>query len=84
MINAGSTTPTVAHKAPKIPPCELPTKVAIFTAIGPGVDSAMPIKLDNISSESHPCEETSSFKRAIIPAPPPKENRPIFKKERKS
>lgn len=35
----GKTTPRVATNAPKSPPCEEPIKVAILTAIDPGVDS---------------------------------------------
>ena len=40
MIKDGSTTPSIAHTEPRTPPCVDPTKVAIFTAMGPGVDSA--------------------------------------------
>lgn len=39
MIKDGSTTPKVAMKEPRSPPWDAPIKVAIFTAIGPGVDS---------------------------------------------
>ena len=50
--NAGSTTPSVARNAPKNPPCDEPIKVAIFTAIGPGVDSATAIKSRSSDSVS--------------------------------
>ena len=36
MIKDGKTTPKVASIAPRNPPCEEPTKVAMLTAIGPG------------------------------------------------
>ena len=41
----GKTTPKVAHKAPRNLCCLYPMKVAMFIAIGPGVDSATPRKL---------------------------------------
>ena len=54
MINEGKIAPAVAQRAPKNPPCDEPTKVAIFTAIGPGVDSATAIKLSSSLSVSQP------------------------------
>ena len=54
IINDGTTIPSVATNAPKIPPCDEPTNVAIFTAIGPGVDSDIAIILSSSSSVSHP------------------------------
>ena len=45
ITNDGSITPSVAHKPPNIPPGRVPTKVAIFTANGPGVLSLTAIKL---------------------------------------
>ena len=56
----GNTTPKVAHTAPKTPPCEYPTKVAIFTAIGPGVDSETAIIFKSSSSVSQPRESALS------------------------
>ena len=53
-VKDGKTIPSVAINAPKIPPCDDPTKVAIFTAIGPGVDSAIAIILSNSLSVNHP------------------------------
>ena len=44
MIKDGSTNPNVATAEPKIPAWDEPTKVARFTEIGPGVDSATAIK----------------------------------------
>ena len=84
MIKDGKTTPNVANIAPKNPPCEEPTKVAILTAIGPGVDSATAIKLSSSPSVSHPCARQSSRIREIIAYPPPKETTPILRKVRKS
>ena len=43
ITNEGRVMPTVANKAPSRPFCLKPTKVAAFTAIGPGVDSAMTV-----------------------------------------
>ena len=77
IINDGNTTPSVARIAPRKPPCDEPTKVAILTAIGPGVDSATAIIFSSSSSVSQPCIKTFSRIREIIPYPPPKENAPI-------
>ena len=41
IITEGITTATDAAKAPQSPPVLAPTKVAVFKAITPGVDSAM-------------------------------------------
>ena len=65
--NEGSTTPSVAHSAPHSPPWEAPTKVARFTASGPGVDSATAIKLKNVLSVSQPWFSTVSRTSEIIP-----------------
>ena len=67
MRNAGNTTPIVAQIAPSGPPCDAPTKVAMFTAMGPGVDSHTPMKSRNASSVSQPCASTVSRTSAIIP-----------------
>ena len=67
MTNEGNTTPRVASSAPKNPPCDEPIKVAIFTAIGPGVDSATAMKLINSSSVSHPLARQSSLISEIMP-----------------
>ena len=75
--NDGNTTPNVARSAPKKPPCDEPMKVAILTAIGPGVDSATAIILSISSSVSQPYIKTFSLINDIIPYPPPKENAPI-------
>ena len=80
MINEGKTTPSVASNAPQNPPCDEPTKVAIFTATGPGVDSATATKLSRPSSVSQPYLKQSSRMSAIILSPPPNETAPIFKK----
>ena len=67
IINEGKTTPSVARSAPKIPPCEDPTKVAIFTAIGPGVDSATAMKFKSSFSVSQAFARQSSRIKEIIP-----------------
>ncbi len=46
---AGNIVASVAMIAPKMPAILSPTKVAQFTAIGPGVISAIVIKLENSS-----------------------------------
>lgn len=79
-IKEGRTTPSVASNAPQKPPCDEPTKVAIFTAIGPGVDSATAIKLRSSLSVSQAFARQSSRISEIIPYPPPKDTAPIFKK----
>lgn len=80
IINDGSTTPIVAASAPKTPPCDEPIKVAILTAIGPGVDSDTAIKLISSSSVSQPDDSTSSRISEIMPYPPPKDTAPILRK----
>ena len=67
MTKDGVTTPRVARRAPKNPPWDEPTKVAIFTAMGPGVDSATAIKLRSSSSVSQPFARQSSRIIEIIP-----------------
>ena len=52
MIKDGSTTPKVAMKEPRSPPWDVPIKVAIFTAIGPGVDSDTATIFKKSDSES--------------------------------
>ena len=47
--NEGMTAPSVASSAPRKPPTRQPTKVALFIAIGPGVDSAIAM-ISRISS----------------------------------
>ena len=59
-MNEGSTTPSVAISAPGAPACEAPTKVAMFTAIGPGVDSVTATKLMNSRSVIQPFDSTIS------------------------
>ena len=80
MINEGSTTLSVAVSAPNTPPCVEPTKVAILTAIGPGVDSATAIILSNCSSVSQPSASALSRMSEIMAYPPPKVKSPISKK----
>ena len=63
----GSTTPSVAASAPKKPACVEPTKVAVFTAIGPGVDSDTAIRFRNASSVSQPLPSTASRTSEIMP-----------------
>ena len=60
-------TPMVAIAPPSIPPCEVPIKVAMLIAMGPGVDSAMPIKSSSWASLSQSLARTVSFIIAIIP-----------------
>ena len=81
--NDGRITPIVATSAPKNPPTDEPTKVATFTARGPGVDSATATKSRNAASVSQPFVITVSFMSAIIPKPPPNETAPILRKLRK-
>ena len=50
----------------KIPAWLEPTKVAIFIAIGPGVDSATAMKFINCSSVSQPLVITASITIGII------------------
>ena len=57
--SAGRTTPSVAQAAPARPACVLPTKVAMFTAMGPGVDSQTPINRTSVCSSSQPRERAS-------------------------
>ena len=92
IINEGRTTPSVAHAEPKTSPKSMPvslpsiapTKVAIFTAIGPGVDSDTAIILSSSPSVSHPFSSTFSRTNEIIAYPPPKVKSPISKKVKKS
>ena len=69
--------PNVATTAPKIPVICIPTKVAEFTAIGPGVISAIVIRFVNSLMESQPCKFTTcSCISGIAAYPPPKLNAP--------
>ena len=52
--NDGKITPMVDRRAPKKPACDEPTKVAMLTASGPGVDSDTATKFKNSDSVSHP------------------------------
>jgi len=60
ITNDGRTIPSVAINEPKIPPCDEPINVAIFIAIGPGVDSDTAIKFNICSCESQPLVTTVS------------------------
>ena len=72
IMNEGKTTPRVAHNEPTIPPKTGPskphsalpvidpTKVAILTAMGPGVDSDTAIILRSSDSVNHPLAKTLS------------------------
>ena len=84
ITNDGRTSPRVAAADPRIPASDEPTNVAIFTAIGPGVDSATAIKFISSASVSHPNERHFSRMREIIPYPPPKDTAPISRKVRNS
>ena len=72
--------PRVAQRDPKKPPSFAPTKVAMFMAIGPGVDSATAIISISVSSLIHPFESIVSRMMEIMAYPPPNENAPILKK----
>lgn len=80
IMKDGNTTPTVATRAPKIPAWDDPTKVAILTAMGPGVDSDTAIKFIISDSVNQPFDKQSSLIKDIIAYPPPNETTPIFKK----
>ena len=82
MMKDGSTIPSVAMTAPRIPPVRIPTNVAIFTARGPGVLSLRAMKSTSSASVSQPCRSASYCIMAIIAYPPPKVNAPIFRKVR--
>lgn len=59
-IIEGRITPTVEHIAPKTPPTELPTKVEMLIAKGPGVHSLTAMKSVKLDSVIHPLETTCS------------------------
>lgn len=84
ITSEGNTTPRVAINPPMKPACDEPTKVAMFTASGPGVDSDTAIKFTNSSSLSQPKVRTFSRIMDIIPYPPPNDTAPISRKMRKS
>ena len=58
--------PKLPEIAPGIPAMQVPTKVAMFTTMGPGVDSAMAMKLTTSSAESQPWEVTSAWISGIM------------------
>ena len=57
----GNIHPKVAANAPGTPAIRIPTKVAEFTAMGPGVISAIVIKSVNSPILSHPWPDTTSL-----------------------
>ena len=61
MIQEGKIQPKVAATAPKTPAILIPTKVAEFTAMGPGVISAMVIRSVNSFIVSQPWPLTTSL-----------------------
>lgn len=80
VINDGRTTPSVANRAPKKPSILLPINVAAFTAMGPGVDSAIAIISSKSSFVAHCFLSTiSRCISGIIAYPPPKVKAPILK-----
>lgn len=66
MRKEGSTTPRVAQTAPATPDWDMPTKVAMLTAKGPGVDSLMAMKSMSCCWVSQPCERMSCWIIGII------------------
>ena len=54
MMHEGKIHPKVAAIAPGTPAIRMPTKVAEFTAMGPGVISAIVIRSVNSPMLSHP------------------------------
>ena len=85
LTQLSSSNPIVAKTEPKTPATLYPTNVDVFIAIGPGVDSAI-MKMSPISPLlSHFFFLTiSSSINGIIAYPPPKVNKPILKKVKKS
>ena len=80
IIKLGETIPKVAKADPKKPPCFLPKKVAVLTAITPGVHCP----IANISSNSSLVHQwyLSTHSRSnsgSMAYPPPKVNNPIWK-----
>ena len=59
-MNDGSATPSVAQTAPGIPASRVPTKVEMFTAKGPGVDSLTATKFTSSSAPIQPWAATSA------------------------
>ena len=80
MMKDGRITASVAISAPMTPPCALPTYVARLIMIGPGVLSLTAIILVSISPSSHPYDTTRSRISGTAAYPPPKANRPTFRK----
>ena len=58
-MQEGKMQPRVATTAPPGPAIWVPTKEAEFTAMGPGVISAMVTRSVNASIDSHPCNVTT-------------------------
>ena len=61
IVNAGRTTPRVAHMAPAIPATLLPINVAELIAMGPGVASAIATISSISSSLVQPYLSTASL-----------------------
>ena len=61
MTKDGSATPSVAQIAPGMPTSRKPTKVEMFTAKGPGVDSLTATKLISSSASIQPWAATSAW-----------------------
>ena len=80
MMREGRMQPSVHTMAPGRPAIFCPTNVALLTAIGPGVISAMVVRSAYSAIVSHPLPSTTRFWiRGIAAYPPPKANRPIWK-----
>ena len=85
IIHEGRMHPNVAASAPGIPAILIPTKVAEFTAIGPGVICEIEIKSVNSTIVSQPCLVTiCSCINGIAAYPPPKLNNPTCRKLKNS
>ena len=77
IIQDGRTLPKVAIREPCRPATLVPTKVAAFIAMGPGVISAMVIRSVNSLRVSHEFKLTTWFCiRGMEAIPPPMLNRP--------
>lgn len=77
--------PRVAMIAPGIPAICIPTNVATFTIIGPGVNSSMVTGFANSSYVIHCWTKTTSFSTSGIAAyAPPKARAPILMKDKKT
>ncbi len=81
MITLGVMQPRVATKAPGIPATWLPTKVAAFKAMGPGVISAMVTRSVKAAMDSQGWITTTCSRiKGRAARPPPKAKRPTWKK----